>query len=259
MGLLDVLNGMQNGPRGQPQPSAPGSGGMSKTTMALLAFQQVSSGQTPPPMGGGYTNVTSIPVNDPAIKAIGGALFKPAGAGPFPAVVYMTVCGGVDGPLPRAVQKTTTDHLLAKGVAILIVDSFTPRGEPSGVCANLGPLDEEKAIQYAKRGSDDALAAVAVLKAMPERTRFVRGLRSWSGFRQVGVAYERSARHAGPRCCCGTGRRSGDGGPLRVSPLYGRERRRGRRACLRGGRWAAGGPLGRGTTARPGGRLRRAW
>jgi len=38
MGLLDVLNGMQNGPRGQPQPTAPGSGGMSKTTMALLAF-----------------------------------------------------------------------------------------------------------------------------------------------------------------------------------------------------------------------------
>ena len=29
---------MQNGPRGQPQPAAPGSGGMSKTTMALLAF-----------------------------------------------------------------------------------------------------------------------------------------------------------------------------------------------------------------------------
>src|SRR6476620_10454694 len=38
MGLLDVLNGMQNGPRGQLQPSVPGSGGMSKTTMALLAF-----------------------------------------------------------------------------------------------------------------------------------------------------------------------------------------------------------------------------
>ena len=38
MGLLDVLNGMQNGPRGQPQPAAPGTGGMSKTTMALLAF-----------------------------------------------------------------------------------------------------------------------------------------------------------------------------------------------------------------------------
>lgn len=35
MGLLDVLNGMQNGPRGEP---AAGRGGMSKTTMALLAF-----------------------------------------------------------------------------------------------------------------------------------------------------------------------------------------------------------------------------
>jgi hypothetical protein len=40
-------------------------------------------------------------------------------------------------------------------------------------------------------------AVIDMLKAMPERTRFVRELRSWSGFRQVGVAYERSLRHAG--------------------------------------------------------------
>jgi uncharacterized protein YidB (DUF937 family) len=38
MGLIDVLNGMQNGPRGAPQPGTAESGGMSKTTMALLAF-----------------------------------------------------------------------------------------------------------------------------------------------------------------------------------------------------------------------------
>jgi uncharacterized protein YidB (DUF937 family) len=38
MGLIDVLNGMQNGPRGAPRPGTEGSGGMSKTTMALLAF-----------------------------------------------------------------------------------------------------------------------------------------------------------------------------------------------------------------------------
>jgi dienelactone hydrolase len=146
-----------------------GSVGVVALTMTLMvAVPSVSMGQSPPPIGGGYTDVTAIPVNDPAIKAIGGALFKPRGAGPFPAVVYMTGCGGIDGPLPRAVQKTTTDHLLAKGVAILIVDSFTPRSEATGVCANLGPLDEEKAIQYAKRGSNDALAALAVLKAMPE-------------------------------------------------------------------------------------------
>ena len=38
MGLIDVLNGMQNGPRGAPDPGDGRSGGMSKTTMALLAF-----------------------------------------------------------------------------------------------------------------------------------------------------------------------------------------------------------------------------
>src|SRR5260370_32397700 len=105
---------------------------------AQTSTQAVSSGQTPPPIGGGYTDVTAIPVNDPAIKAIGGAMFKPAGARPFPAVVYMTGCGGIDGPVNRAQQKTTIDHLLAKGVAILILDSFIPRNEPKGVCANLG-------------------------------------------------------------------------------------------------------------------------
>lgn len=38
---------------------------------------------------------------------------------------------------------------------------------------------------------------VDVLKRMPERSRFVRGLRAWSGFRQTGLAYERQARAAG--------------------------------------------------------------
>ena len=38
---------------------------------------------------------------------------------------------------------------------------------------------------------------VDVLKAMPERARFLRGMVSWAGFRQVSVEYERAARHAG--------------------------------------------------------------
>ena len=37
MGLLDVLNGMQNGPRGQRDPNQ-SSGGMSPITMAILAL-----------------------------------------------------------------------------------------------------------------------------------------------------------------------------------------------------------------------------
>jgi dolichol-phosphate mannosyltransferase len=38
---------------------------------------------------------------------------------------------------------------------------------------------------------------VDVLKHLPEKMRFVRGLRSFAGFRQVGLAYERAAREAG--------------------------------------------------------------
>jgi polyisoprenyl-phosphate glycosyltransferase len=35
------------------------------------------------------------------------------------------------------------------------------------------------------------------LRRLPERNRFLRGLRSWLGYRQVALPYERQARHAG--------------------------------------------------------------
>lgn len=40
-------------------------------------------------------------------------------------------------------------------------------------------------------------AVVDVIASLPERSRYLRGLRAWVGFRQDGVEYERSARHAG--------------------------------------------------------------
>lgn len=70
MGLLDVLNGMQNGPRGAKQP---GSGGMSPMTMALiglLAYKAVKS------FGG-----QSAPANTPSPQPGGGAGANPAGGG----------------------------------------------------------------------------------------------------------------------------------------------------------------------------------
>lgn len=54
MGLMDILNGMQNGPRGQTQP---GQGGMSKITMAMLALLAYKAYQK---MG------TNAPQNAPA-------------------------------------------------------------------------------------------------------------------------------------------------------------------------------------------------
>lgn len=38
---------------------------------------------------------------------------------------------------------------------------------------------------------------VQVMTAMPERNVFLRGLRAWTGFRQIGIEYERQARAAG--------------------------------------------------------------
>lgn len=38
---------------------------------------------------------------------------------------------------------------------------------------------------------------VEVINSMPERARFLRGMVSWAGFRQVSLPYERAPRHAG--------------------------------------------------------------
>lgn len=38
---------------------------------------------------------------------------------------------------------------------------------------------------------------VNAMNSLPERNRFVRGLRSWVGFKQTGLEYERAARYAG--------------------------------------------------------------
>jgi dolichol-phosphate mannosyltransferase len=38
---------------------------------------------------------------------------------------------------------------------------------------------------------------VDALATLPEHNRFLRGLRSWVGFRQIGIEYERGPRHAG--------------------------------------------------------------
>ena len=84
MGLLDVINGMQQGPRGSSTPSSQSSGGMSPMTMAILGllawktfkhFTASNPGASPPPasapaqvpaggggLGGGLGNVLKGPL-----------------------------------------------------------------------------------------------------------------------------------------------------------------------------------------------------
>jgi len=132
---------------------------------AIIVLPSLAFSQTAPPMSGGYKDVIPIPVDDPTTKAIAGALFKPTGAGPFPAIIYMSGCAGLGAPPEVPQEKVVVDHLLSKGVAVLIVDPFTPRSEPEGVCAN---LNEKTVGQYFARGANDALAALKALKAMPD-------------------------------------------------------------------------------------------
>jgi uncharacterized protein YidB (DUF937 family) len=89
MGLLDVLNGMQNGPRGQSTPSSQqSSGGMSPMTMAIIAllgwkaFKHLTAGQPgAAPQSSPTPTHLPPPVNAGAGGGLGGALGGGGGLG----------------------------------------------------------------------------------------------------------------------------------------------------------------------------------
>jgi dienelactone hydrolase len=126
-----------------------------------IIFPAVSPAQTPL-MAGGYTNAIPIPVDDPQVRAIAGALFKPEGAGPFPAIVYMSGCGGLGDPTDRAQQKAVIAHYVGHGKAVLILDSLTPRGFEKGIC------DREDDLNLLNLRAEDAYAGQMALTAMPD-------------------------------------------------------------------------------------------
>jgi dienelactone hydrolase len=110
-------------------------------------------------MGGEYpVAVVNIPVDDPKTKFVAAALFEPEGAGPFPAVIILSGCTGV-GPDARIVRRVNADYL-PKGIATLVVDSFTPRGITEA-CSDPN-LD---AVRYRVK---DAYAAMSWLSARSE-------------------------------------------------------------------------------------------
>lgn len=110
---------------------------------------------------------------------IPGKLFKPAGSGPFPAVVMLHGCNGIysNSDPTKGVANTYrewADRLVAQGYVALLVDSFTPRGTQNE-CSNgaIGvsevtdrPLDVQAAYNY--------LAGLATVKAQKV------GLLGWS-------------------------------------------------------------------------------
>ena len=127
-----------------------------------MALPSAFAGQAPI-MGGGYNNVVAIPVDDPAAKAISGALFKPDGQGPFPAVIYMGTCADIDSAEERFMQMAVRERLLPKGFAVMIVDPYWPREEWQGVCS-----EPNAGGDYGARSARDIHAAMDVLKTAPE-------------------------------------------------------------------------------------------
>ncbi len=59
-------------------------------------------------------------------EMVGGDLFRPAGAGPFPALVLLHGCESGDATVARRQQQA--ERYVAQGYAVLAVDSFGPRG-----------------------------------------------------------------------------------------------------------------------------------
>jgi dienelactone hydrolase len=132
----------------------------------------------------GYTAVTVS--GDPqeslgALTALSNKVFKPAGAGPFPAVVVVHTCGGVQ----NAHIRQHAQELLAAGYVVLVQDSHGPRN--FSTC-------REKAIPFAV-GVLDAYAGLNSLAALPgvDRQRIYLAGYSYGGFVAAMVSSPQSA------------------------------------------------------------------
>ena len=62
-------------------------------------------------------------------------LYRPAGDGPFPAVILLHPCSG---RLPPRIEQTDAARYTALGYAVLVLDSFTARGIVGGGCTGGG-------------------------------------------------------------------------------------------------------------------------
>ena len=125
---------------------------------ALAALSDAPA--TPPERAG--AEIIAIPVDDPETKAISGLLFEPQGAGPFPAVIYLPGCDGATSASALRLENVLVEDDVGEGEAVLILDSFTARGVPNGVCGR--PVD----MVFLMRRAEDAYDAAKALAQRPE-------------------------------------------------------------------------------------------
>src|SRR5580704_16690435 len=105
--------------------------------IAALLVAGASAGEARPASDERGFETASIPLiaegkPDPSDSVVTGYLFVPAGSGPFPAIVIMHGCNGLDwrisGQPGWTLFKRYAARYVAHGYAALILDSFEPRG-----------------------------------------------------------------------------------------------------------------------------------
>ncbi len=101
------------------------------------------------------------------------AIYKPAGEGPFPAVVILPSCGGLRPEILDWARKT-----VAHGYVAFVVDPVSSRGQP--VCVPASPSNHY-------RGTKDAFQALAHLRRFPFVDQERIGLLGFSWGAMVGL------------------------------------------------------------------------
>lgn len=122
------------------------------TACLALAYIEVSAAT--------QTTLTFTPPG--ASIEIPATLIRPDGEGPFPAIVLMHDCSGL-GPRSSGSPKRWAEELVALGFAVLLPDSFTPRGFADGVCTIPG-TQTVQAGAFAR--ANDARGALAFLRTL---------------------------------------------------------------------------------------------
>lgn len=137
---------------------------------------------------------------------VGMAIYKPTGAGPFPALVVVHSCGGIREELLHAARDAW-----ARGYVVLVLDALGPRGIQS-VCV---PSRANASVNF-PRGTRDALQAMAHLARLPFVDAARIGLMGFSWGGSVGLL----ASGAGYALALSEGVASGPPRPAAVVAYY---------------------------------------
>jgi dienelactone hydrolase len=103
-------------------------------------------------------------VTDGAPQDLPATLWRPNGAGPFPAILILHDCSGL-GAHSSGSPGRWGSLLAGEGYVVLIPDSFLPRGFPDGVCTVPPSAQMVKTLPRAR--AVDAYAALALLRSLP--------------------------------------------------------------------------------------------